>query len=127
MKQTKLLAALLSSVLAASVLPVTAGESLSATNSTASTDVISSNLSKWWNGDSATANWFGIGSPLKDYGLTITGSAREVFLGELSGGLPNVNKGNWINEEKLAFIYDFAKVFGLKGLSMESDLSLIHI
>jgi carbohydrate-selective porin OprB len=120
MKQTQLIAALFAGVLAASAIHSIAGESVTATNSTFS-DTIASNLSNWWSGSSGTANWFGIGKPLNDYGLTISGSAREVFLGQLSGGLPNTNKGNWINEEKMAFIYDFAKVFGLKGLTLESD------
>jgi porin len=75
----------------------------------------------YWTGSGVTANWFGLGKPMKDYGLTISGTAREVFLGQLSGGLPNVNKGSWINEEKLAFVYNFGKAFGLNGLTIESN------
>jgi len=78
-------------------------------------------VQSYWTGSGATANWFGLGKPLNDYGLTISGTAREVFLGQLTGGLPNVNKGSWINEEKLAFVYNCAKVFGLNGLTIESD------
>ena len=135
MKHPKLLATLFSGVLIASIPPVFAGEVVSATNSTTSTDAISSNLSKWWQGDSATANWFGIAYPLKDYGLTIEGKAKEVFLGQVTPaaqaasanarskptGEKNIPVDNWSTEVKLNFIYDFGKVFGLNGLSVESD------
>jgi carbohydrate-selective porin OprB len=78
-------------------------------------------LDSWWNGNSGTAGWFGLGKSMGDYGLTISGTAREVFLGQVGGGLKNVQQGNWVNEEKIAFIYDFSKLFGINGLIIESD------
>jgi len=69
----------------------------------------------------ATAGWFGLAQPLKSYGLTVTGEAKELFLGQVSGGLPNQPKGNWLNEEKLKFVYDFEPLFGIKGFTIESS------
>ena len=77
-------------------------------------------LEGWWSGKSGTANWFGLGAPLSDYGLSITGAARDVYFGELSGGLPNQPKSNFIEEVKLRATYDFAKIFGLDGLTITS-------
>ena len=76
---------------------------------------------KYWSGSGGTGNWFGLGKTMGDYGLSISGTAREVFFGQVSGGLPNVSKSNWVNEDKMAFVYDFAKLFGLNGLTIESN------
>ena len=79
-------------------------------------------ISSWWNQPKGvTAGWFGLAEPLGSYGLKITGESKEVFYGQISGGLPNQSKTNWINEEKLKFVYDFQPVFGIKGLTFESN------
>lgn len=79
-------------------------------------------ISNWWNQtNGVTAGWLGLSDPLKSYGLKVTGEAKELFLGQVSGGLPNQPKGNWLNEEKLKFVYDFAPLFGIKGLTIESN------
>ena len=69
----------------------------------------------------ATGGWFGLSGPLKSYGLSVTGEAKELFLGQLSGGLPNQARGNWNGEVKMKFLYDFQPLFGLKGLTIESN------
>ena len=79
-------------------------------------------ISSWWNQpNGATAGWFGLADPLASYGLKITGEAKEVFYGQVTGGLPNQAKSNWINEEKLKFVFDFQPLFGIKGLTLESN------
>lgn len=78
-------------------------------------------IRQWWNGKSALADWFGLGYAPKDYGLSVTGSAKQGYYGQVSGGLPNEPKSNWAAEVKLKAIYDFAKVFGLEGLTIESN------
>lgn len=40
----------------------------------------------WWNGTSALGNWFGLGFPLKDYGLTVSGEFKQVYYGFVQGG-----------------------------------------
>ena len=75
----------------------------------------------WWNGKYATGNWFGVRDTLAEHGLTVTGEAKEVYYGQVTGGLPNQPKSNWINEEKIKLIYDFKPVFGIKGLTIESN------
>jgi len=72
-------------------------------------------LESWWNGKSATANWLGLGYPLQDYGLTIGGSWKGAFYGNVSGGYSN--HGAFDEELKFTAIYDFGKVLGLKGLT----------
>jgi carbohydrate-selective porin OprB len=69
----------------------------------------------------ATYGWFGLTQPLKTYGFSATGEAKELFLGQVSGGLPNQPKGNWDGEVKLKFQYDFEPIFGIKGLTAESN------
>jgi hypothetical protein len=78
-------------------------------------------LSSWWNGPSGTANWFGLGAPLNDYGLTVSGKLKDVYFGLASGGLPNQPRSNFIEEIKMSFLYDFSKLFGLDGLSVVSN------
>ena len=78
-------------------------------------------LQSWWDGDTVTGNWMGLGTPLYAEGLTIRGSVREVTFGQLAGGVPNVQKVNWVNEEKLSADYDFGKKLGLDGLIAESN------
>ncbi|MEI6492380.1 MAG: carbohydrate porin [Verrucomicrobiota bacterium] len=75
----------------------------------------------WWNGKYATGNWFGVRDTLVEHGLTITGDAREIYYGQVTGGLPNQPKSNWLNQESLKFVYDFQPVFGIKGLTIESN------
>jgi len=80
-------------------------------------------LKDWWNGNSGTANWFGLGYPLKDNGLTIVGALKYVYFGQVSGGFPASSgqpTSNFIPEVKLRFIYDFAKLFGIDGLTVTS-------
>ena len=60
----------------------------------------------------ATAGWFGLAQPLKTYGLSVTGETKELYSGQLSGGLPNQPKSNWDGEVKLKFQYDFEPLFG---------------
>ena len=50
-----------------------------------STNTPSSLLSRWWNGPSALDQWFGLGPVLSAHGLTVTGSATERYLGQVSG------------------------------------------
>jgi len=78
-------------------------------------------LLDWWNGKTLTGNWFGARDTLADHGLTVTGSAREIYFGQVTGGLPNQPMSNWINEEKLKFIFDFKPIFGISGLTIESN------
>ena len=68
-----------------------------------------------------TYGWFGLADPLKSYGLKVTGEAKELYSGQLSGGLPNQPNSNWDGEVKLKFLYDFAPLFGIKGLTLESN------
>jgi porin len=129
MNHTKLIALFLG-VLVATFLPVCAEGSVSKNNNVSS-DPISSHLASWWNGNGALSNWFGLGKPMKDDGLTIEGKAKEVFLGQVTpaayGPRDNGSRkyaipvDNWNTEVRLYFIYDFGKVFGLNGLSVESD------
>ena len=88
-------------------------------------------LQNYWSDSGATGHWFGMGKTLNDYGLTISGTAKETYVGQLThSALPQKYSktgyhagplSNWLNEEKLNFTYDFGKVFGLKGLTAESD------
>ena len=68
-----------------------------------------------------TAGWFGLAQPLKTYGLSVTGETKELYSGQISGGLPNQPKSNWDGEVKLKFQYDFEPLFGIKGLTAESN------
>jgi len=81
----------------------------------------SMNFETWWDGKYATGNWFGVRDTMADHGLTVSGEVREVYFGQISGGLPNQPRSNWLNEEKLKFVYDFQPVFGIKGLTIESN------
>ena len=80
----------------------------------------STSLSDWWNGKYATGNWFGVRDVLADHGLTIGLTMKEGYFGQITGGLPNQPKSNWLNEEKIKFLYDFKPVFGISGLTIES-------
>lgn len=75
-------------------------------------------LSQWWNGESPLDQWFGLGPVLSSHGLTVTGSAMERFLGQVSGGYPSANQpqSNWINEEKLNALLNFGQLFGVAAL-----------
>ena len=77
-------------------------------------------LTDWWNGKYATGNWLGVRDVLSDHGLTINATMKEGFFGQITGGLPNQSKSNWLNEEKIKFLYDFKPVFGISGLTIES-------
>jgi hypothetical protein len=68
-----------------------------------------------------TAGWFGLAQPLKTYGLSVTGETKELYSGQISGGLPNQPQSNWDGEVKLKFQYDFEPLFGIKGLTAESN------
>jgi hypothetical protein len=97
-------------------------------------------VSQWWNGNSATANWLGLGYLTQDYGLTISGGAKETFQGQItpnaypqkavgsgkntitgSSAYPGGPMDTWLTEVKVNFTYDFGKIFGLQGLTAESD------
>jgi carbohydrate-selective porin OprB len=78
-------------------------------------------IQQWWKSDSALANWLGLRFKAKDYGLTISGSANENFYGLVTGGLPNQPRGTWGTEVKIRASFDFRKLFGLEGLTLESD------
>ena len=80
-----------------------------------------SGLSQWWNGPDALKNLLGLGYPLADQGLKVTGNTKETFFGNLTGGLPNEPKGNWSTEVRLKAIYDFKKLLGIDGLTFESN------
>ena len=82
---------------------------------------VSDSFNKWWKGNSPLGEMFGLKLPLQDYGLTFTGSAKEIYYGQVAGGLPNQPTSNWVNEVKLRFSYDFSKVFNLEGLTFDSD------
>ena len=84
------------------------------------TKAASSPLSDWWNGKYATGNWFGVRDTLSNNGLTINASMKEGYFGLATGGLPNQSKSNWLNEEKIKFLYDFKPLFGISGLTIES-------
>ena len=90
-------------------------------SSTSPFSSIDSTAKQWWKGSSALGNWFGLGYPLADHGLTVTGSAKEGYYGLVTGGLPNQNKSNWAGEVKLKALVDFEKLFGLQGLTFESN------
>jgi len=78
-------------------------------------------LDSWWKGDSATAQWFGLGPILKNQGLTLQGSVKEDYFGQLhGGGLPNQSRNNFTNEIKLKFLYDFKQLTGIEGLTFLS-------
>jgi carbohydrate-selective porin OprB len=87
---------------------------------------INTDISKWWNGSSALGNWFGLGYPLQDHGLTITGSAKQEWYSQTMGGYGSgsgLANNNFVNEEKLSAILNFGKLFdidGLKGLTFQS-------
>ena len=68
-----------------------------------------------------TAGWFGLAEPLKSYGFSVNGEYKQQYFGQVSGGLPNQPASNWVGEVKLKFLYDFAPIFGLKGLTLESN------
>ncbi|KAB2640094.1 MAG: carbohydrate porin [Verrucomicrobia bacterium] len=91
-----------------------------ASTSTSPFSSLEGGASQWWNGSSGTDKWLGLGNPLSDNGLTVTGSAKETFFGNLTGGLPNEPQGNWSTEIRLQATYDFEKILGLKGLTFES-------
>ena len=78
-------------------------------------------IHSWWDGDSLSAGCMGLASPLQNDGFTVRGTIREVCFGQLTGGVPNVQKVNWVNEEKLTADYDFGKKLGLDGLIAESN------
>lgn len=76
---------------------------------------------RWWNGSSGLGNWFGLGFPLKDHGITISGEFKQIYFGFVSGGLPNQPSSFWHNEIKLRGIFDFGKMFGAEGWSFVSN------
>ena len=78
---------------------------------------------KYGNRSGATADWFGLGKPMADAGLSVSGTFKYVYFGEVMGGFPNGNqpRSNFIPEVKLKFLYDFAKIFGIDGLTIQSN------
>ncbi len=117
-----LLAAILGiSLCAASIALAGSPETASSVSTSPSPfSLLEAGASQWWKGSSALNNGFGLGYPLADNGLTVTGNSKETFFGNLTGGLPNQPQGNWSTEIRLQARYDFEKVLGLKGLTFES-------
>lgn len=78
---------------------------------------------RWWNGGSALGNWFGLGFPLKDHGLIVSGEFKQVYYGFVQGGMPNMTKNLWLTEVKLKAIFDFERIFGshARGFSFVSN------
>ena len=78
----------------------------------------------YWNQPGGTADWFGLGKPLRDYGLTIQGVLKYVYFGQVSGGFPSSSgkpTSNFIPEIRMKFLYDFKPLFGIEGLTILSD------
>ena len=77
----------------------------------------------WWNGNSGLGNWFGLGFPLKDHGLTVSGEFKQIYYGFAQGGMPNLPKSLWTTEVKLKGIFDFERIFGsyARGFSFVSN------
>ena len=72
----------------------------------------------------ATGDWFGLGKPLKDHGLTMQGILKYVYFGQVSGGFPQSSgmpRSNFIPEIRIKFFYDFKPVFGIDGVTILSD------
>jgi hypothetical protein len=81
-------------------------------------------LAGWWNSTGGTANWFGLGAPLENYGLTVDGHFRIVSFGQVAGGFPSSSgmpTSNFIPEIFKKFNYDFKKLFHIDGLSVISE------
>ena len=71
-------------------------------------------LTSWWSQNKgATDGWFGLAEPMQSYGLAVSAEAKEVYFGQVSGGLPNQPGSSWLNEEKLKFVFDFQPLFGI--------------
>ena len=68
-----------------------------------------------------SGDWFGLAQPMKTYGLSVNGEFKQLYLCEVSGGLPNQQKSSWDNEVKMRFFYDFEPLFGIQGLTSESN------
>ena len=68
-----------------------------------------------------SGDWFGLAQPMKTYGLSVNGEFKQLYLCEVSGGLPNQQKSSWDNEVKMRFLYDFEPLFGIQGLTSESN------
>ena len=94
---------------------------ISSSGSTSPFSSLEASAQQWWTGRSALNNWFGLGYPLADHGLSITGEVKEGYYGLVSGGLPNQNRSNWAGEVKLKGIVDFEKLAGIQGLTFESN------
>lgn len=54
-------------------------------------------------------------------GLTVGLEGKEAFYGEVAGGLPHQQSGNWTTELKINLLLDFSKSFGLDGFSAVSQ------
>jgi carbohydrate-selective porin OprB len=68
-----------------------------------------------------TSGWFGLAEPMKSYGFSVNGEYKQQYFGQVSGGLPNQPASSWVGEVKMKFLYDFAPIFGLNGLTLESN------
>jgi hypothetical protein len=72
----------------------------------------------------ATADWFGLGAPLRQNGLTMQGVFKYVYFGQVSGGFPQSSgmpRSNFIPEVRVKFNYDFKPLLGVEGLTILSD------
>jgi Carbohydrate-selective porin, OprB family len=79
---------------------------------------------RYMNNSGATADWFGLGGPLRQNGFTMQGVFKYVYFGQVSGGFPQSGvtpRSNFIPEVRIKFNYDFKPLFGLDGLTILSD------
>ena len=84
----------------------------------------SGEFQRYLNNSGATADWFGLGAPLRQNGFTMQGIFKYVYFGQVSGGFPQsvvTPRSNFIPEVRIKFNYDFKPVFGVDGLTILSD------
>ena len=77
-------------------------------------------MQDWWDGDGATGNWFGLGKPLWDCGLSVRGDYQGNYYGNSTGGYRTASAFD--EQIKLSLTYDFAQVFGIEGIKAYSIL-----
>ncbi|MGA2265881.1 MAG: carbohydrate porin [Phycisphaerae bacterium] len=74
------------------------------------------NRPNFWNQDTLTNNWFGLGRVLQHYGVTVTLSTTDVYQADVSGGLSTHNHaGRNSGKYDLKGIFDLDKLVGLPG------------
>lgn len=78
-------------------------------------------VAEWWNGKTATGNWFGLRDTMEDYGISVKGFWKANFLFLADGG-QDQGRGAFQEELKFTLGLDFEKMFGITGLSAESSV-----